>query len=125
VEAFDAAGNVAVDSMRVTTANGQPSALAAEREPALVCRAYPNPGCGRAQIAFALPVPGWVGLSIYDALGRRVRELDAGCLPAGRHALAWDGRDARGAPVASGTYFGCLRAGTERRRVKLMLTGAR
>jgi hypothetical protein len=109
----------------VTTANGNPSALAAATKVALACQAYPNPGHGRARIAFALPVPARAGLSIHDALGRLVRELDAGFLPAGRHALAWDGRDAHGAPVASGTYLCCLKAGAQRRRAKLVFVGMR
>jgi hypothetical protein len=42
-------------------------------------------------------------ISIYDAAGRWVREL-LGREPGGTR-IQWDGRNARGEPVASGTYF--------------------
>jgi flagellar hook assembly protein FlgD len=47
-------------------------------------------------------------LAIYDARGARVRTLLATRLPAGRHAIVWDGRDAGGSAVASGIYFSRL-----------------
>ena len=47
-------------------------------------------------------------LRIFDAAGREVRVIDAGHLPAGDQALAWDGRDAHGGNVSSGLYFARL-----------------
>ncbi|MGH9198480.1 MAG: FlgD immunoglobulin-like domain containing protein, partial [Acidimicrobiia bacterium] len=44
-------------------------------------------------------------LAVYDVLGRRVRTLLDGDLPAGATAVTWDGRDWKGVPVASGVYF--------------------
>jgi flagellar hook assembly protein FlgD len=49
--------------------------------------------------------PGVVTLRVYDAAGRRVRELAFGPLPAGGHALAWDGRGSEGRSIASGPYY--------------------
>jgi flagellar hook assembly protein FlgD len=46
-----------------------------------------------------------VGLSVYDASGRLQRRFPLVELPAGRHAIHWDGRDDSGRPVASGVYF--------------------
>jgi flagellar hook assembly protein FlgD len=62
-----------------------------------------------------------VEVAVTDVAGRRVRRLGAGSLPAGRHTVRWDGRDATGRPVASGVYFLVLE--TEERRVtrKLVL----
>jgi flagellar hook assembly protein FlgD len=40
--------------------------------------------------------------------GRLVRTLAAGRLPAGPHAVRWDGRDDRGRGAASGTYVARL-----------------
>jgi glucose/arabinose dehydrogenase len=66
----------------------------------------------REALAFVLDLPadGDVGLAVYDSRGRRLRVLHAGAMTAGRHTLAWDGRDDRGAPAPAGLYF--LRATT-------------
>ena len=46
----------------------------------------PNPACKEAQLAFSLPEPGRVTLSIFDLQGRRVAQPFAeAALPAGRH----------------------------------------
>ena len=41
--------------------------------------------------------------------------------PPGRHAIAWDGRDSRGAAVASGIYFCVLEARGTRLTSKLVI----
>lgn len=58
------------------------------------------------RIAFSLTIPGRVSLAVYDrSSGRQYRELLRGeTLPAGEHAVAWDGLDRDGQPVAPGTY---------------------
>jgi flagellar hook assembly protein FlgD len=48
---------------------------------------------------------------VYDANGRRVRDLASGRHAAGPFTVAWDGRDADGRELASGIYFAKLRAG--------------
>jgi hypothetical protein len=67
--------------------------------------AFPNPSSGVTRLGFALPRATALSLVIFDPQGRRVRELARGVLPAGEHALRWDGRDESGRPVASGPYF--------------------
>jgi hypothetical protein len=51
-----------------------------------------------------------VDLAIFDALGRRVRQLEAGPLSRRRHVFEWNGIDDRGAPVGAGSYFCRLRS---------------
>ena len=46
-----------------------------------------------------------VRISVHDATGRRVRELDAGARGRGLHHAIWDGRDGSGRSVSSGIYF--------------------
>jgi photosystem II stability/assembly factor-like uncharacterized protein len=65
----------------------------------------PNPFQGGASFALDLPGPDAVDVSIFDASGRRVRSLASGPLPAGRHALRWDGRDDRGRDPGAGVYY--------------------
>ncbi len=74
---------------------------------------YPNPCNPRTSIVFELPAAGFVSLRIYDVRGNLVRVLVHETRPAGRQELAWDGADASGRTVASGTYFARLSAGAE------------
>jgi predicted lipoprotein with Yx(FWY)xxD motif len=74
-------------------------------EAAYLRQNYPNPFNPTTRIAFGLSVPGRASLRIYDAAGRLVRVLVEGARPAGAYAETWDGRDSRGAAVASGIYF--------------------
>ncbi|WP_243663327.1 FlgD immunoglobulin-like domain containing protein [Rhodothermus marinus] len=50
-------------------------------------------------------------LTIYDLLGRRVRQLVDGVPGTGRHTITWDGRSDAGIEVASGLYFVRLEIG--------------
>jgi glutamine amidotransferase-like uncharacterized protein/PKD repeat protein len=65
----------------------------------------PNPCSGNAVVAFDLPRTAHVSLRVYDIAGRLVRSLIGGTLPAGRHTVAWDGRDRDGCEVSSGVYL--------------------
>lgn len=60
-------------------------------------------------------------LTVYDVLGRRVTTLVQGALPAGRHAVRWDGRAADGSPVAGGLYLYRLDAGAFTQTRTMML----
>ncbi len=66
---------------------------------------YPNPFNPETVIAYQLPQAGQVRLSIYDALGRKVTDLFEGRQEAGKHTLRWNGANAQGSNVASGTYL--------------------
>ena len=65
----------------------------------------PNPSRGAIGIVFGLPSREFVEVCVLGVDGRRVATLTSGVLPAGRHALTWDGRDARGTRVAAGVYL--------------------
>jgi choice-of-anchor B domain-containing protein len=81
----------------------------------------PNPSRGQTRIAFELDRPGPVTLAVFDASGRRVRTLLSGALPAGPHALVWDGRDDVGRAAASGSFFVRLDAADQQRTRKLAI----
>jgi hypothetical protein len=51
---------------------------------------------------------------VWDARGRLVATLADGAAPGVRFTLRWDGRDARGRPVASGVYWITVESGGER-----------
>jgi hypothetical protein len=65
---------------------------------------YPNPFNPNTNIAFFMPKAGKVQLSIYNLKGQLVKDLVNQEVPAGHSVFAWDGRDYRGTPVASGIY---------------------
>jgi len=65
----------------------------------------PNPFNPQTTIAFSLPHQSRVKVEVYDLTGRLVRVLADEIRDAGEHSVIWDGRDAAGSRVASGTYF--------------------
>lgn len=68
--------------------------------------AFPNPWVATTSLDLTLPAPSPdASVTIYDILGRRVRDLHRGALPEGRVVLDWNGRDGNGRPVTSGVYF--------------------
>jgi hypothetical protein len=74
-------------------------------EASLALETRPNPFRGSTEIRFDVPRSGRVGVVVYDAAGRELRNLAEGVMAAGPHAVAWDGADASGRRVPSGVYF--------------------
>jgi glucuronoarabinoxylan endo-1,4-beta-xylanase len=72
---------------------------------------YPNPFSSTTVVPFGLNAQSDIQVTIYDILGRVVRKLTAGALPAGSHSILWDGGNNAGQKVASGIYFYSLQAG--------------
>jgi flagellar hook capping protein FlgD len=71
----------------------------------------PNPALSATTLRFSLSRDANVRLAIFDASGRRVRELISGTQPAGAHVIGWDFRDAHGGSIAAGIYFARLDVG--------------
>ncbi len=71
----------------------------------------PNPVTRGAEIGFALPATARVRLALFDVSGRQVLSLADGEFGPGLQTLAWDGADAEGRPVASGTYYVRMQSG--------------
>lgn len=85
---------------------------------------YPNPFNPSTVIRITIPSAlafRHVSLVIYDILGREVRVLHQGELPAGTYLAEWDGRNQSGAELSSGTYIYKVSAGDESVSGKLML----
>jgi hypothetical protein len=69
---------------------------------------YPNPFNPGTRIEFRIPEQSNVNLSVFDILGRHVKTLLNGVLPATggtAYFAIWDGTDEGGVNVASGVYF--------------------
>jgi hypothetical protein len=109
-----ATGTFDFDSLRVLLYDPRvqpPVAVGAGAAPARLALspARPNPARGAARFELDVPRAGRVDLEVLDLQGRRVAVLEAGVLEAGRHARAWDLRDARGGAAAAGVYLVRLR----------------
>ncbi len=84
---------------------------------------YPNPFNPQTQIRFTLSEDGPVSLNIYNNLGQLVtRIIDNKTYRTGTvQQVNWDGRNAAGQPVASGTYYYKLEAGNNVQIKKMVL----
>ena len=73
---------------------------------------YPNPFNPSTTFSFTLPLDKAVSVKVYDITGRLVRTLVNNTFhAAGAHEVSWDGTNASGQPVASGTYIYTLEWG--------------
>jgi hypothetical protein len=72
----------------------------------------PNPFSSSTKIVVNLPERQAVVISLFDASGRKVRELFAGPVEAGRNGFDWDGKGSNGEALPSGVYFCKLRVGS-------------
>ena len=103
---------------------GPRSAAAAPGVPQLLVLApNPNPTSGSMATQIALVRSGRVSVKIVDPAGRIRRQLLAGELAAGPHALRWDGRDDDGHRLARGVYFLVASGLGEEQVVRVTLIG--
>jgi hypothetical protein len=65
----------------------------------------PNPASSSTLIPFRLAREADVTLQVFGVDGRLVRTVRAGRLPAGPHALLWDGTDGGASPASNGVYL--------------------
>lgn len=82
---------------------------------------FPNPFNPTTHIKFALPVDAHVDLVIYNALGRRVRNLLSEKKSAGFYTVNWDAADNSGNRISSGIYFIRIQAGDFVQTKKVLL----
>jgi fibronectin type 3 domain-containing protein len=66
---------------------------------------YPNPFNPTTTIEYSIPYTSEVNITIYDILGREVRNLFAGTKDSGVYKVKWNGKDNKGVMVSSGIYF--------------------
>ncbi len=88
---------------------------------AFALRAHPNPFNPSTRLSFSLPVAQRARVVVHAADGRLVAVLHDGPLASGSQAFAWDGRDARGRPLASGVYLARLDGETVHHTEELLL----
>jgi len=81
----------------------------------------PDPFNPSTDIRYVLPQQAPVTVTVYDARGRRVRDLYFGEQGAGLHGVRWDGKDNQGTSSPSGMYIARVESPTGRGSEKLTL----
>jgi hypothetical protein len=82
---------------------------------------YPNPFNAGTVIGFTLTRRTQVSLTVYDILGRPVREWAMGSLSPGDYSVNWNGTDDYGTEVATGIYLYRLETATSSQCRKMLL----
>jgi sugar lactone lactonase YvrE len=119
---LDGNGNVGIADVRLLLVWLGPAGKAVVNwQDVGVQAAWPNPFNAEVTLAFVAPDNSPYALEVYDALGRKVRVLDAGLGDAAMHQLVWDGRDESGRSAASGVYFARLNWAGGQRVLRLLL----
>lgn len=80
----------------------------------------PNPFIASTTIRYQLAAPGRVRIAVYNIAGQRMRALTDADQQAGKHEVAWDGRDDGGRTVSNGAYVVQLRSGGTTRDCSLL-----
>ena len=83
--------------------------------------AYPNPFNPETTIRYDLPEQTFVGITIYDVLGRKVRTIVNEQQDSGQRSIIWNAKDKNGQPVSAGIYLYQIQAGDFVQTKKLIL----
>ena len=67
--------------------------------------AYPNPFNPVTKIGYYLPNEGYVNITIYDTMGRKIKELQSGIQKPGYSKVQWNATNNKGQPVSAGVYL--------------------
>ncbi|MCA9732818.1 MAG: T9SS type A sorting domain-containing protein [Deferribacteres bacterium] len=82
---------------------------------------YPNPFNPTTTLFYSIPQKEHVTITIYDAIGRVVRQLINEKREPGTYRVVWDGRSQIGHPVTSGIYLYRIQAGRFTATKKMIL----
>ena len=83
--------------------------------------AYPNPFNPMTKLHYDLPENDRVTITIYDMVGRVVKNIMNMNQTAGYHSIRWNATNYAGQPVPAGPYFYSIEAGNFRQTRKIML----
>ena len=86
-----------------------------------VSQNYPNPFNPTTTLEYTLPENMAVQITIFDNLGRVVKNLFNGNQGSGNKKVVWDATDNHGQPVSAGVYLYSIVAGENRQTKKMIL----
>ena len=83
---------------------------------------HPNPFNPQTTITISLDRTQHAEVAVYDLQGKQIAVLATRAYDAGTHSVVWDGKDATGRAVPSGTYVVQLntQSATQTRKVMLL-----
>ncbi len=87
----------------------------------LLSQNYPNPFNAETQIYFIVKDFSNVELTVYNALGQKVKTLVKGDYQSGEYRIIWDGTNENREGVSSGIYFYKLQIGSHSESRKMIL----
>jgi hypothetical protein len=93
-----------------------------EMQPLNLVQSYPNPFNTETIISWKQAMEGWTVLSIYDMLGKEVKQLVNRVMSVGQHFAIWDGTNGSGISVSSGLYILQARFHDAQQSIKLILS---
>ncbi len=126
ITATDFAGNESAPSTTLLHPSGVGSGPGHPTGRLVLYQNTPNPLVCETQIAFDLPAPSHVVLTVLDVTGREVERLIDGPMQPGAHSVTWRAGTAEtDGPALSGVYFYRLEAGESSRTRKMLLTTQR
>ncbi len=82
---------------------------------------YPNPFNPLTKISYELPEDAMVFLTIYDMMGRTIKNLVTGSQAAGYRSVIWNATDNHGRSVGAGLYVYTIETGKFRNTKKMLL----
>jgi hypothetical protein len=86
-----------------------------------ILKCYPSPFNPQMTITFTLIQPQQAKVAVYDLTGRLLRVLADRSYDIGNHSIVWNGKDAMGRAVPSGTYVVRLSTENDVQARKVML----
>jgi hypothetical protein len=85
----------------------------------LLAEAYPNPFNSEIKIVITAPIQDEVTISVYNLLGKKVKDLYHGILYTGKNIFNWDGKNERNEYLSSGSYFVVIRSSQKNTAIKI------
>ncbi len=82
---------------------------------------YPNPFNPTTTIVYELPIAGYVEVTVYNSMGKKIRTLVNTRQAPGHYKVKWDGRDEQGKLLPSGIYLYRLKTKNFQQTKKMIL----
>ena len=86
-----------------------------------IYNSYPNPFNPITTIRYDLPEDAIVNITIYDMMGRVVKNMGNNMESAGYKSVRWNATNDAGFPVSAGIYLYMIQAGEFRQTKKMVL----
>ena len=118
VTALDYWGNESRYSGEVKIVSGQVSYLPDKIE---LSENYPNPFNPGTSFNVSLPSERFIEMTIYNAVGQKIKTLVSAKYQAGYHVMSWDGSGEDGQQLAAGVYYCRLEVGNKLLTRRLLL----